>query len=49
MIYPLDRIHQNPHLALVLVELPGYILKFSNAGEMHHTIANFYQVSISYI
>jgi hypothetical protein len=30
---------QNPHLALVLVELPGYILKFSNAGEMHHTVS----------
>jgi hypothetical protein len=35
---------RNPNLALLMVELPGFILKFSNAGEMHHTIANFYQI-----
>jgi lysophospholipase L1-like esterase len=31
-------------VALVLLELPGFRLKFATAGEMHHTLANFYQI-----
>jgi hypothetical protein len=32
------------NVALVFLELPGYRLKFANAGEMHHTVTNFYQI-----
>ena len=39
-----NALDHNPTTPLVFLELPSWSLRFSNAGEVIQTVANFYQI-----